>query len=124
MEIRDKNRINIKKCTVTQRNRTHSYKYCFRIRIGEKKLIVCQNCFRFTLGKNESFLKIIGKKKVTEKLLIADQRGKREPINKLTEDKLEEIKSHINLFPSYLFIYFIYMYIRPGNLLFCTLPSI
>lgn len=99
MEVRNKKRVNVKSVSVNQRNRTHSYVYS--LIVDGRKQVVCQKCFRFTMGETESFLKTIGMKKASEKLVITDLRGKREPVNKLTAEKLEEIKAHINLFPAY-----------------------
>jgi len=84
------------------KNRYHTYYY--HVFVDERKIELCQKCFRFTLGETDNFIRSVAKKKLTsnDSENFSDGRGKAGPQSrKISEDRIQEVKSHILSFPHY-----------------------
>lgn len=64
---------------------------------------VCRKCFGATLGESEGFIQHAVNQKWKDMSQAPDEekRGKRVPKNKTPDEKIEEIKQHIDKFPAY-----------------------
>lgn len=64
---------------------------------------VCKEFFMKTLDvSNKRLQNVVNKKKITKSgIPLRDKRGRKEPPNKISQDRIEFIKEHINKFPRY-----------------------
>lgn len=89
------------KNTIAPRNRIYSYRYF--LNINGERTVVCQKCFKATLGENDRFLKtVISKKNESTGTVIGqDLRGRKASTRKISEERKNEVLTHINSFPAY-----------------------
>lgn len=97
--------INDKKCDTLvnamqrKRNRTNTTEYTLKIDGICTK--VCRKHFQQCFGETDSYIKSVIKKQIYCPTLPLHLRGKSTPTNKISLDKVEEIKRQINKFPAY-----------------------
>lgn len=67
------------------------------------KVQVCQRCFLATLGETKAYVENLAKQtwENTEGLPDQERRGKRTPVNKISDEKVAEVRAHIAKFPAY-----------------------
>lgn len=84
-----------------QKFRTKTYKYF--LLIHGKRESVCRGCLLKIFDESDNFIKTVALKKRASigGTGTDDMRGKAEPKNKVSDEKREEIKSHILSFPAY-----------------------
>lgn len=100
IEIEDKKSQTLKKNEIRPRNRQHHIKYF--ININSEKVRVCQKCFKQCFNETESFLKSVVKKKLEQpNIPFKDFRGSGGGSNRISEEMIDLIKSHIDSFPAY-----------------------
>lgn len=100
IEIEDKKSQTLKKSEIRPRNRQHHIKYF--INANTEKIRVCQKCFKQCFNETESFLKSVVRKKLEQpNIPFKDCRGAGGGSNKINEEVVELIKTHINSFPAY-----------------------
>lgn len=99
IQISDKKSISL--IPKSSRNRRFNCKYHFQIR-GEN-IEVCKKCFLTTFGETNKFIRVIIDKKLNTpgSTFVSELRGKHTPGNKLTDTVINDIKTHINLYPAY-----------------------
>lgn len=87
----------------TVRPRTRKYSCIYHLNIGLENIDVCQKCFRTTFDETDNVLKTILKKKMSlgEIRSLSDLRGTDSPQSKLSQEKINEVKCHVNSFPNY-----------------------
>lgn len=83
--------------------RNREYSYCYFLNINGQRTQVCKICFKATLGETDRFLKTVISKKVESQGTVTSQdlRGKAAAINKISEERLKEVRDHIQSFPAY-----------------------
>lgn len=84
-----------------QRNQTISYNFDVKSENFVQKIDVCKLFFLNTLGISETVVRTALKKDVTGGFVSPDMRGRHVPPNKLSDEILNGIRSHINSFPAY-----------------------
>lgn len=90
------------KTTVRTCSKKREFSYLYYIPVKGANNKVCQKCFRYTLGETDNFIKTVAKKMIqTGTDTYSDKRGKAAPVNKISDEKVNEIKRHILSFPAY-----------------------
>lgn len=86
---------------VAPKQRSVTYKYAFEID-GQRRT-VCKRCFQATLDETEKFIRntLINKSQSRSGTVHEDRRGKHEPKNKTTTDRIQNVVAHIQSFPKY-----------------------
>lgn len=81
--------------------RRYSVKYS--LETESDKVQVCQRCFLATLGETKAFVENLAKQiwENSEGLPDQERRGKRIPVNRLSDEKVAEVRAHIAKFPAY-----------------------
>lgn len=79
------------------------YTVKYSLETESDKVQVCQRCFLATLGETKAFVENLAKQiwDNTEGLPDQERRGKRIPVNKLSDEKVAEVRAHIAKFPAY-----------------------
>lgn len=99
MIINEKKYTKVNKNTKNPRNRQHTTSYFVEIR-GER-VSVCQRCFKAIFNETERFLKTVTKYKLSSPDTPFEKRGKPKLVNCLSDEKIKQIKDHIESFPTF-----------------------
>lgn len=83
------------------KNKEFTYKY--HLRINGEKFNICKTCFRRTLGETNKFLELcsIRINSSCSGIFENDQRGKKQPSNKYTEEDINQVRQFILSIPLY-----------------------
>lgn len=93
---------------VSRKRKTDSMKcrdvtHLYHLEIQGERKNVCKSCFLNTLDEKEKFVRLalLNKLQHMSSVTETDKRGRHSPANKISEESREEVKRHINSFPSY-----------------------
>ncbi|XP_063216648.1 uncharacterized protein LOC134542596 [Bacillus rossius redtenbacheri] len=77
--------------------------HTFHFKINGKREKVCRGCFMNTLDETQMFvtLAITNRSTSTSGITQQDNRGKTSPGNAISDERLDEVRRHIQSFPSY-----------------------
>lgn len=84
-----------------QRQRNRSVSNLYFLEIHGNRINVCQKCFLYTFDETEQIIKTIVKKKRNSNSGFIEVDIRRDPANKISPIKVNEIRNHINSFPLY-----------------------
>lgn len=70
--------------------------------VNNEKITICRTMYLHTLSISEQFIKTAQSKDGSSGLVINDQRGKHEPVNKCPQIIIDSIKTHIEKYPAYI----------------------
>lgn len=77
--------------------------FCYFIDVKGERVQICKGCFCDIFGETAKFIFSVTNKKISSASAIpfSDKRRKHVPSNKISEEKMQQIYTHIKKFPSY-----------------------
>ncbi|CAG9820759.1 unnamed protein product [Phaedon cochleariae] len=90
-----------KKTGKTNLTKIRQYNYRYHLKVSGSMIEICKGCFKKTFDLSNKYIEYVLKKTSSSGVTLDDQRGHHTPANKTSSDRMDSVKEHISLIPTY-----------------------